>query len=207
MLRRFRPRSIMVGGVCLGVTLATVARIEPARAQAMQPSGFNAYDPQWAGASPYMSAGFGNTFAGSNQQAYTTKLGSGTVGLFVASNDNSAGAFGSSSNLFSPLSTSPASFQPNWFAGLGNSSWGTSVVGNYKSDPNAGLFNGLYSTASFGVTSFKSNQLGFSGLPGLSGGNDAVAMTAKAGVGLQLTPQISIEGSVGFTQIQGSNFR
>ena len=28
-----------------------------------------------------------------------------------------------------------------------------------------------------------------------------------AGVGYQITPQITIEGSVGITQMQGSNFR
>ena len=37
--------------------------------------------------------------------------------------------------------------------------------------------------------------------------NNAVAMTATAGVGYQITPQISIEGSVGFTQIQGAPLR
>ena len=58
----------------------------------------------------------------------------------------------------------------------------------------------------FGVTSFKTNP-NFSGLTNFSGGNDGAAFSASAGVGLQLTPQISIEGSVGWTQAPSGTFR
>jgi hypothetical protein len=68
------------------------------------------------------------------------------------------------------------------------------------------MFDGLYTTASFGVTNFKTNP-SLPGLANFSGNNDLTAVTVSAGVGLQLTPQISIEGSVGFTQMQNSNFR
>jgi hypothetical protein len=89
---------------------------------------------------------------------------------------------------------------------LGNPASFTSVFGSYKSTPDTAL-NGLYTTASFGVTTFKANPSGFSGLPSFSGGNDVSGFSASAGVGLQLTPQISIEGSVGFTQGPASTFR
>jgi hypothetical protein len=40
-----------------------------------------------------------------------------------------------------------------------------------------------------------------------AGNNDLTAVTASVGAGLQLTPNITIEGSIGFTQMQNSNFR
>ena len=124
MHRRFFARSIAICGFSVMSTLTMGALTEPVHAQAMQASGFNAYDPQWAVASPYMSAGFSNMFAGSSQHAYAAKFGAGTVGLYVASSDTGAGAFGSSGNVFSPL-------QQNWFAGLGNPASGTSFIGSY----------------------------------------------------------------------------
>jgi hypothetical protein len=210
MPRRFCARSVAIGGIGLLAALAMGA--PPAHAQAMaqtqtqtqQPNGFNALDPQWAYANPFTSSGFG---AGSsmataiNQQAYAAPFGSGTMGLFVASNAGSAN--GISSSLFGPL---PTSQRQDWFANLGNPASFNSVYGSYKSVPDTAL-NGLYTTASFGVTTFKANPLGYSGLPGFSGGNDVSAFSARAGVGLQLTPQISIEGSVGFTQGPTSTFR
>jgi hypothetical protein len=207
-------RSIGVGGICLAA-LVTGRLTEPANAQAMQQvnssqasgsqasgsqaSGFNALDPQWALASPFMSSGFGvgSIAGGTNQQAaYATKFGSGTVGLFVESNAGNAGSF----------SGAPTALRQDWFSTLGDPVSRTSMFGSYKSAPSTGLFDGLYTTASFGVTSLSMNPSGFSGLPGFSG-NDVTAVTARAGVGLQLTPQISIEGSVGFTQRSNSTFR
>jgi hypothetical protein len=207
---RFRARSIAIGGIGLMAALAISAPIKPAHAQAMaptqtqQPNGFNALDPQWAFANPFMSSGFG---AGSsmataiNQQAYATPFGSGTMGLFVESNGGGANAI--SSSMFGTL---PTSQRQDWFANLGSPASFTSVVGSYKSAPDMSL-NGLYTTASFGVATIKANPLGYSGLPNFSGGNDVSAFSARAGVGLQLTPQISIEGSVGFTQGPTSTFR
>jgi hypothetical protein len=201
-------RSIGVGGICLAA-LATGRLAEPANAQAMQQvngsqasgsaaSGFNALDPQWAFASPFMSSGFGvgSIAGGINQQAYITKFGSGTAGLFVESNARDSG------NFFG----APTGLRQDWFSTLGDPVSRTSIFGSYKSAPATGLFDGLYTTASFGVTSLSMNPSGFSGLPGFSG-NDVTAVTARAGVGLQLTPQISIEGSIGFTQGPNSTFR
>jgi hypothetical protein len=204
--------SIAIGGACVMFALATSGLIAPANAQAMQQvngpatspqgtvsqaSGFNALDPQWAFANPFMSSrfGLGPMATGVSQQAYATKFGSGTVGLFVESNAPS------SSNFFGTLPVS----QQDWFTGLGDPAWRTSMFGSYKSDPKTGLFDGLYTTASFGVTNFKTNP----SFPGLnfSGNNDLTAVTASIGAGLQLTPQISIEGSVSFTQMPNSNFR
>jgi hypothetical protein len=226
---RPRSRTIAIGGICLVATLATGVRVH---AQAMQvvgvgpansgaagststganatsssttganAGGFNALDPQWAFATPFgLNAG-----AGVDRQGLTTKLGSGTVGLFSATNtqDYGARAIGSSGNFFDPLPFSSIAPSGNWFSSLGDSAWRSSVVGAYKSNPNDALFNGMYTTASFGVTSFKT---GPAGLTNFTTGNDATAVTATAGVGFQITPQISIEGSVGFTQMQGSNFR
>lgn len=230
---RLRSRSIALGGICLAATLATGARVH---AQAMQAvgagpasssaagststganatgsgttgsnaAGFNALDPQWAFATPF---GLNSTAPGVDRQGFTTKLGSGTVGLFSATNtqDYGARAIGSSGNYFDPLPFSSIAPSGNWFSSLGDSAWRSSVVGAYKSAPNDTLFNGLYTTASFGVTSFKTSPAGLPGLTNFTGGNDATAVTATAGVGFQITPQISIEGSVGFTQMQGSNFR
>ena len=136
-----------------------------------------------------------------SQQTYATPVGSGTMGLFVAA--NSGGASAISSNMFGTL---PTSQRQDWFANLGSPASFNSVYGSYKSVPDTAL-NGLYTTASFGVATIKANPLGYSGLPGFSAGNDASAFSARAGVGLQLTPQISIEGSVGFTQGPTSTFR
>jgi hypothetical protein len=211
-------RSIAVGGVCLTATLAAGGLLEPAHAQMMQQvygsqagssqasgsqgssqaSGFNALDPQWAFANPFMSPGFGAGSIGMNQDAYTTKFGSGTVGLFVESNARD------SSNFFGAMPALPS--QQDWFTALGDPVSRTSIFGSYKSDPKTALFDGLYTTASFGVTSFKTSP-SLPGLANFSGNNDVTAVTASVGAGLQLTPQISIEGSVSFTQMPNSNFR
>ena len=207
MQRRSSLRSIAIGGACVMFTLAASGSIKPAHAQAMQQvsgpvsqandsqaSGFNALDPQWAFANPFMASrfGLGPMATSVSQQAYATKFGSGTVGLFAESNAPS------SSNYF-------GTSQQEWFSGLGDPAWRTSMFGSYKSDPKAGMFDGLYTTASFGVTNFKTNP----SLPGMNfaGNNDLTAVTASVGAGLQLTPNISIEGSIGFTQMQNSNFR
>ena len=205
MVSSFGMRSMAIGGLVLAA-VATSARIAPVEAQAMQQvGGFDAYDPQWAQASSSMASGFAgfNDMSGIYQPAYQAKLSSGgTVGLYVSSSDNWTGGFGPSSNLFGALAPSP--LQPNWFTGIGSGFSGSSMVGSYKSDP--AMFNGLYATASFGVTNISANPSGFSGLPGFT--TDATAVTARAGVGLQITPNISIEGSVGFTQMQqNSGFR
>jgi hypothetical protein len=204
MVSRSGVRSIAIGGLVLAAALAAHARI--AHTQAMQQvGGFDAYDPQWAQASSSMSSGFAgfNDMSGIYQPAYQAKLSSGgTVGLYVSSSDSWRSGFGPSGNLFGAMG--PSSLQPNWFTGIGSGFSGSSMVGSYKSDPT--MFNGLYTTASFGVTTISANPSGFSGLPGFT--TDATAVTARAGVGLQLTPQISIEGSVGFTQTQqNSGFR
>jgi hypothetical protein len=217
MQRRSSSRSIAIGGACVMLTLATSGSIKPANAQAMQQvsapatvsqgnasqasnsqaSGFNALDPQWAFANPFMASrfGLGPMATSVSQQAYATKFGSGTVGLFVESNAPS------SSNYFGGLAVA----QQDWFSGLGDPAWRTSMFGSYKSDPRAGMFDGLYTTASFGVTNFKTNP----SFPGMNfaGNNDLTAVTASVGAGLQLTPNITIEGSIGFTQMQNSNFR
>jgi hypothetical protein len=200
---RFCQRPIAIGGICLMVTLATGALAAPAHAQAQPVTGFNPFDPQWALANPYTPFGFNagsNMTPGTNQQAYTAKLGSGTVGLFVESG-------GISGNSFGPQFVSPTSGQPDWFTNVGDPAWRTSVVGSYKSNPNAALLGGLYTTASFGVTSIRTNPSGLPGLTNFYAGNDAVGVTASAGLGLQLTPQISVEGSFGYTQMPASAFR
>ena len=57
------------------------------------------------------------------------------------------------------------------------------------------------------MTSFKASPAGLPGLTNFTAGNDTTAMTVSAGVGYQISPNITIEGSVGFTQMQGgSNF-
>jgi len=220
---RSRSRTLALGGICLVATfclMTILAMRAPAHAQAMQvvgsgatgssptnssASGFNPYDPQWALAAPF---GFNaaSMTPGVDRQAYTTKFGSGTVGLFAATNtqDYGARAIGSSGNFFDPLPFSTIARPGAWFSSLGDSSWRSSFAGSYKSKD--ALLNGLYTTASFGVTSFRTNPAGLPGLTNFTTGNDATALTATAGVGVQITPQISIEGSVGFTQMQGSNF-
>lgn len=191
----FCLRSLAIGGVCLVVTLATSAFVAPARAQTQPVAGFSPFDPQWAFANPF------TRFApGTNQQTYTAKLGSGTVGLLVESG-------GISNNFFSPQFVSPTSQRQDWFTELADPAWRTSIVGSYKSNPNAALFDGLYTTASFGVTSIRSNPTGLPGLTNFFAGNDAVGVTASAGLGLQLTPEISIEGSFGYTQMPAPTFR
>jgi hypothetical protein len=197
-----------IGGICLMVTAAAGALIEPAHAQAQQLDGFamgRAVDesyPQWA--RPYLSSGFNagsNIAGGSNRLAYTARFGSGIVGIFLESNGRDEGA-GASGLLFGP----PTSLRQEWFgANLGNPAWRTSIFGSYKSEPSAALINGLYTTASFGV--IRTNPPGFSGLTNFSAGNDAVGLTASAGLGLQLTPQISVEGGFTWTQVPGSAFR
>lgn len=194
---RFCPRSIAVGGICLMAILATGGQAAPAYAQAQPVAGFSPFDPQWALANPFTSFGF--TAAGTSQQAYTAKLGSGTVGLSVESG-------GISGNYFGPQFAFPTSERQDWFTGLGDTAWRTSVVGGYKSNPSAAL-GGLYSTASFGVTSIRTNPSALPGLTNLYTGNDATGVTATAGLGLQLTPQISVEGSIGYTQGPVSPFR
>jgi len=197
-------RSIAIGGICLMTTLATSAVVAPAHAQAQSVTGFNPFDPQWAAlANPYTPFGFNaglNMAPGTNQQAYTAKLGSGTVGLFVESG-------GISGNSFGPQFVFPTSERQDWFTNAGDPAWRTSVVGSYKSNPNAALLGGLYTTASFGVTSIRTNPSGLPGLTNFYAGNDAVGVTASAGLGLQLTPQISVEGSFGYTQMPASTFR
>ena len=214
-------RIIAIGGICVAAILATGTR---AHSQAMQvvggssagssasgsnAVGFNPYDPQWALSTPFGFNTASSMTTGIDRQAYTTKFGSGTFGLFAASNtqDYGARAMGSTGNFFDPLPFSPIAPRGDWFGVLGDSAWQSSFVGTYKSNPNEGLFNGLYTTASFGATSFKTSAPGLPGLTNFTSGNDATALTATAGVGVQITPQISIEGSIGFTQMQGSNFR
>ena len=207
--RGFRPRSlclrsIAVGGLWLAAVVAIGAFAGPADAQ-------QADEPYPLWARPYLFSGFsaGPGFAaGNSQPGYTAKFNSGTFGLFVASNngdDGAARAFASAGNFFDPQSFSPASLQQSWSAAnFGNPAWQTSIFGSYKSDP--ALHNGFYTTASFGAATFKTNPLAYTGLPAFSSGNDAVGVTASAGVGLQLTPQVSIEGSIGFSQMPASAF-
>jgi len=200
----FCSRSIAIGGICL--TLAAAAA--PSGAQAQQADGFglwgtaNGFYPLWA--RPYLFSGFDSS--NPTASGYTTKLGSGTVGMFVESygQGNGGWASGSSSNYFGSMSGSPTSLRENWFA-AGDPSWRTSIVGSYKSEPNTAL-NGIYTTASFGVTSIKTNPLGIAGLTNFSG-NDAVGLTASAGLGVKLSPNITLEGSVSWTQMQPSAFK
>ena len=216
---RPRSRTIALGGIGLMAMLATGT---PVHVQAMDltgsgsnappansnSAGFNPYDPQWALAAPFGFNAAGMT-PGIDRQAFTTRFGSGTIGLFAATNtqDYGARAIGSSGNFFDPLPFSNIARPGAWFSSLGDSSWRSSFAGSYKSNANNALLNGLYTTASFGVTSFKTGPAGLPGLTNFTAGNDATALTATAGVGVQITPQLSIEGSVGFTQMQGSNFR
>jgi hypothetical protein len=204
---RFCARSAAIGAIFLTVALATAVVVEPARAQAQQLGGFNEFDSRWALASGLNAD---SSFApGSNRQAYTAALGPGTVGLFVESSgrDAGAGASGISGNAFSPLLAFPTSQRQDWFANLANPDWRTSIGGIYRSAPATALFSGVYTTASFGMAGVRTNPLAFSGLPNYSAGNDAVALTARAGLGVQLTPQISVEGSFSWTQMPASTFR
>jgi hypothetical protein len=195
----FRLHSMVaIGGISLAVILAASRVVAPAQAQAV--TGFNPLDPQWALATGFgFNAGTTEAF-GANQQAYMAKLASGTVGFSVRSG-------GVSGNFFGPGLVSPMSERQDWFADVTDPAWRTSVVGSYKSNPNETLLGGLYTTASFGLTSIKSNPSALPGLANLYPGNDAVGVSASAGLGLQLTPQISIEGAVGYTQGPGSPLR
>ena len=195
MRRRAFARFMTMGGICLMVGLAVIASRTPAQAQAQPLAGFSPYDPQWA--NPSTSFGFDASAAG--QQAYTTKWGAGTFGISVES-----GSF--SGNFLGPQFAFPLSERQDWFTGWGDPAWRTSVVGSYKSNPNAEL-GGLYSTASFGVTSIRANPSALPGLANLTTGNDLTGVSATAGLGLQLTPQISIEGSIGYSQGSASPFR
>jgi len=215
-------RSIAIGGIGLMVMAALGAPIAPADAQMMQQVDGRAGDesyPQWA--KPYFSPGFGSA---NIQPAYTAKIGSGTVALFVDSNVPDTSVGGISGNFFSPLSVSPMPLRQDWFgasfsgpgfagSSLANPAWKTSIYGSYKSDPGTALFNGLYTTASVGITRYATNPLGYAGLPGFTG-NEVTGVRASAGLGLQLTPRITVEGSVGFIQapaasafMPGSAFR
>jgi hypothetical protein len=208
MQRGFCLRSMAIGSGCLMFALVAGVCTGPGRAQAQQFNGSGELYPQWLVGNAYMPMGFaaGPEFAaGTSQQAYTAKLGSGIVGLFVESN-NGARLNGVSGNFFGTSSAFPTSQREDWFSNLGNPAWRTSVFGSYKSDLSAGLFNGLYTTASFGLSDIKTNLPGFSGLTNFSS-NDLVGITASAGVGLQLTPNISIEGGVSWTQVPNSTFR
>jgi hypothetical protein len=206
MHRGFCSRSIAVGGICLTLAAAAVA---PVGAQAQQADGLglwgtaNGSYPLWA--RPYLFSGF-NGSSPTTGSGYTTKLGSGTVGMFVESygQGNGGWAGGGSSNYFSSMSGGPTSLRENWFA-AGDPAWRTSIVGSYKSEPNSAL-SGIYTTASFGMTTIKANPLGLAGLTNFSG-NDAVGMTVSAGAGVKLTPDITLEGSVSWTQMQPSGFR
>jgi hypothetical protein len=204
MQLRFCARS--VAGSFLMVILATGAAMGPARAQVLQPvSGFNEFDSRWALASGLNPA---SNFAGINQPIYAAPFGSGTVGLSVqsSSRDGGAGPSGLPGSAFSPLLAFPTSQRQDWFSNLASPDWKTSLVGTYRA-ADTSLFNGVYTTASFGMAGVKTNPLAFSGLPNYSTGNDAVAFTARAGLGIQLTPQITVEGSIGFTQMPASTFR
>jgi hypothetical protein len=198
---RVCSRKVAVGGILVLASMAAMATMEPVQAQA-QSNEPNAFDQRWTLTGPFASWGLNSGFGANDisRQAFTTPFASGIAGLFVEA--NTAGAGGPYGNLLGPAF--PTSQGQNWFSNFGNLDWKTSVFGSYKSDPK--LFNGLYTTASFGITDFKTNPLGYSGLPNFSGGNDAVAVTARAGLGLQITPQITIEGSVGFTQMQSSAY-
>jgi hypothetical protein len=198
---RVCARSMAVGVICLMATLVAGASVAPAQAQAM--SVFNPYDPQWAAvSSPYSFLGFdagSNLTPGTSQQVFSTKVSSGTVGLFVESGAVSGNLFGS--QFMSPT------FGPYGFSGLADSTWKSSIVGSYKSNLGIASVDGLYTTARLGITSFSTTPVGPPGLTSLFGNTNATGVTASAGVGLQLTPQITIEGSVGFTQGPVSPFR
>jgi hypothetical protein len=202
---RLCSRSIAIGGICW---MAMVALVAPANAQAQQADdlGFwgTASAPLWA--RPYLFSGFNGSSLATTGSAYTTKLGSGTVGMFVESygGQGNGGWTGSGvGNYFSSTSSFPTSPRENWL-NAGDPAWRTSVIG-YKSEPNAN-FSGIYTTASFGLTNLKTSPLGITGLTNFSGG-DAAAMTASAGLGVKLTPNLTLEGSVSFTQVQPSGFR
>jgi hypothetical protein len=203
----FGSRSIGIGGICLMAALVAGALVEPAAVQAQQSDGFgmwgtaNGFYPLWA--KPYVFSGFDGSSLGTGSNQYTTKLGSGTVGMFVQSYGQGSGG-SATAGYFGPLLGSPTSLREDWFA-AGNPAWGTSIVGSYRSEPNAAL-SGLYTTASFGLTSIRTNPLGLPGVTNFSSGNEAIRMTASAGVGLKLTPNITVEGSVSFTQMQPSSF-
>ena len=124
------------------------------------------------------------------RQAFTTKFGSGTIGLFAATNTQDYGARGRSeaAGISSTHCRSPILPDPAPGSRVGDLSWRSSFAGSYKSNPNDALLNGLYTTASFGVTSFKTSPAGLPGLTNFTTGNDATALTATAGVGPDYAP-------------------
>jgi hypothetical protein len=179
MHRAYRSRSMAIGGICLLAIVTTCGLIAPARAQAQQVNGW--------------------TIGSTAEQFYPQ-----WARPYMISGFNAGSGIAAGNNLFVAQTSLP---QDLFGANLTNPAWRTSIVANYKSEPNTALFNGLYTTASFGVTSIRANPAGIPGLTNFSAGNDAVALSARAGVGLQLTPNITFEGSVGVTQLSTSPFR
>jgi hypothetical protein len=195
---RPRSRTLALGGIGLMAMLATGTPVHvqamdltgsgsnapPANSNAANSNsaGFNPYDPQWALAAPFgFNAAAGMT-PGIDRQAFTTKFGSGTIGLFAATNtqDYGARAIGSSGNFFDPLPFSNIARPGAWFSSLGDSSWRSSFAGSYKSNANNALLNGLYTTASFGVTSFKTGPAPGSRASGIRrGGRRLPAVTNR----------------------------
>jgi opacity protein-like surface antigen len=203
---RVCSQSVAAHGICLMVIVAAGALAGPAHAQQQLNVG-SAVDqsyPQWA--RPYLFSGLnaGSSFAnGSNQQAYTTRLGSGIVGLSVNSYSRDDGA-GAAGNYLAPSPVSAMAQRQDWFgSSFASPAWRTSVAGTYKTDQNSPF----YTTASFGVAGYKPNLSGLSGLTGFTAGNEATGLTASAGVGVQVTPNITIEGGFTFTQGPPSAFR
>jgi hypothetical protein len=179
MHRAYRSRSKVIAGICLLASVTTGGLIAPAKAQAQQVNGWT---------------------IGSTAEEFYPQW----ARPYMFSGFNTGSGIATGNNLF----VSPTSLPQDLFgANLANPAWRTSIVANYKSEPNTALFSGLYTTASFGVTSIRTNPAGLPGLTNFSGGNDAVALSARAGVGLQLTPNITFEGSVGVTQLPTSPFR
>src|ERR1700722_19924589 len=99
---RPRSRTIALGGIGLMAMLATGTPVHvqamdltgsnapPANSNAANSNaansnsaGFNPYDPQWALAAPFGFNAAGMT-PGIDRQAFTTRFGSGTIGLFAA---------------------------------------------------------------------------------------------------------------------------
>jgi opacity protein-like surface antigen len=198
-------RSIADGGICVLTIVAALGLIAPAHAQQqLNVAAGSAADqsyPQWA--RPYLFSGFGSGLAAaSSQQAYTGKFGSGMLGLSVNSYSRDEDAGAASSYLAPSLVSSMAQRQDWYGSSFANPAWRTSVVGTYKTEPNSPF----YTTASFGVAGYKPNLSGL-GLTNFTTGNEATGMTASAGVGVQVTPNITIEGGFTFTQGPPSGFR
>ena len=196
-------RSIANGGTGL-LALALLAPVH-AQQQLNVGSAVDPSYPQWA--APYLFSGFNagsGIAAASNQQLYTAKLGSGIVGLSVNSYSRDDGAGGIAGNYLAPSPMSSMAQRQDWFgSSFANPAWRTSVAGTYKTDQNSPF----YTTASFGVAGYKPNFSGLSGLSGFSAGNEATGLTASAGGGVQVTPNITIEGGFTFTQGPPTAFR